>query len=62
METCCPICNSKMEVVREERGKFRRRYSEFDMQIFILSCPKCRKEGILRLVPELKMENFEYPV
>jgi predicted RNA-binding Zn-ribbon protein involved in translation (DUF1610 family) len=62
METCCPVCGSKMEILREERGKFRRRYSEFDMRILILRCPKCGKEGVLRIVPDLNMENLEYPV
>jgi hypothetical protein len=51
-----------MEILREERGKFRRRYSEFDMHILILRCPKCGKEGVLRIVPDLNMENLEYPV
>ncbi|MEM1578594.1 MAG: hypothetical protein QXN34_04335 [Archaeoglobaceae archaeon] len=61
MDLICPFCDVILDVVREEKGKFRRRYSEFDMQILVLKCPKCKKLGILRVVPELEMENLEFP-
>lgn len=61
MDLICPFCDVILDVVREEKGKVRRRYSEFDMQILVLKCPKCKKLGILRVVPELEMENLEFP-
>ncbi|MEM4472789.1 MAG: hypothetical protein QXK03_04160 [Archaeoglobaceae archaeon] len=61
MEMLCPSCGSKMEVLIKRIEKFRRRYSEFDMNVLILRCPNCKKIGIFRQVPELNMENFEYP-
>lgn len=61
MNLLCPFCGVNLDVVKEEKDKFRRRYSEFDMQLLVLKCPKCKKFGILRIVPALEMENFEFP-
>lgn len=61
MDIVCPICACTMEIVREEKGTFKRRFSEFDMRILVVRCPKCEKIGVLRLVPELQMENLEFP-
>jgi len=50
-----------MEIIREEKGAFKRRFSEFEMKILVIRCPKCEKIGLLRLVPALQMENLEFP-
>lgn len=62
MDTLCPECRCELEVVEEKMGTFKRRFSEFEMKILVLKCPKCGKNGVLRLVPDLQMENFEFPL
>ncbi len=61
MEVFCPTCGCALERVKEERGTFKRRFSEFEMKILVVKCPKCGKIGLLRTVPDLDMENLEFP-
>ncbi|MEM1957358.1 MAG: hypothetical protein QXX76_03720 [Archaeoglobaceae archaeon] len=61
MDLVCPMCGCAMKIIREEKGAFKRRFSEFEMKILVIRCPKCEKIGLLRLVPALQMENLEFP-
>lgn len=61
MGLSCPVCGTDMNVVKEEIGEFKRRFSEFKMRVLFVRCPKCDKIGLLRLVPDLCMENLEFP-
>ncbi len=65
IEIECPICDDgrlhRAEVIEKKKGTFKRRCSEFEAEILIVRCMDCRTTGVVRKVPQIGMESYEFP-
>ncbi len=65
MEIDCPICDDgklhRAEIIEKKTGTFKRRCAEFEAEIYIVKCVDCKTTGVVRRVPQIGMESYEFP-